>query len=60
MPVALGNAHNILRSCLSDEEIEQLDRLSEKVRDRALEVLGKRAEPLPDTIDITGRVPEFM
>lgn len=44
-------AHNLLASCLSQEETQQLDKLLKKVRDHALERLGMKAEPLPNSLD---------
>jgi len=49
--VGLGQARALLKSALSDKEIEQLDKLLKKVRDRALQQLGMKAEPLPNTLD---------
>ena len=50
-------AHELLKSCLSDKELEQLDGLLRKVRDGALQRLGTKAELLPKTIDIPGKCP---
>jgi len=46
-----GQARELLKSALSDQELEQLDKLLKKVRDRALQQLGMEAEPLPNTFD---------
>jgi len=40
-------AHRIVKSSLSEEEIEQLDQLLKKLRDGALQILGLEAEPYP-------------
>jgi DNA-binding MarR family transcriptional regulator len=50
----LGQARKLLKSALSDEEIKHLDRLLRKVRDRALRELGTKAEPLPETVNVSG------
>ena len=47
----LGQARELLKAALSDEEIKQLDKLLKKVRDRALQQLGMEATPLPNTFD---------
>ena len=47
----LGQARKLLKSCLSAEEVEQLDKLLKKVRDCALQQLGVKAEPLPNSFD---------
>ena len=47
-----GQARELFSSCLSHEETEQLDRLLKKVRDHALQQLGAKAVPLPNTIDL--------
>jgi DNA-binding MarR family transcriptional regulator len=52
---ALRQAREPLSTALSEAEIEELDRLAKKVRDKALEQLGVTARPLPDTIDLQGR-----
>ena len=46
-----GEARKLLKSALSDQELEQLDKLLKKVRDRAVERLGRKVEPLPNTFD---------
>jgi hypothetical protein len=46
----LGRAESLLKSCLSTQEIKQLDALLKKVRDQALKELGIKAEPLPAAI----------
>ena len=46
-----GQARELLASALSDQEMQQLDKLLKKVRDRALGQLGMEAEPLPNTFD---------
>lgn len=46
----LGQAQGLLKSCLSAQEVKQLDALLKKVRDQALKELGIKAEPLPVTI----------
>jgi DNA-binding MarR family transcriptional regulator len=53
----LGQARRLLKSCLSDKEIKQLDGLLKKVRDRALQQLEMKAEPLPETIDVPDSCP---
>jgi DNA-binding MarR family transcriptional regulator len=53
----LGQARRLLKSCLSDEEIRQLDGLLRKVRDRALRELGMKAEPLPETVNVPDSCP---
>ena len=53
----LGQARRLLKSCLSNKEIRQLDELLRKVRDRALRELGMEAEPLPETIDVPDSCP---
>ena len=47
----LGQARKLLKAALSGQELEQLDKLLKKVRDRALQQLGMEAEPLPNTFD---------
>ncbi len=54
MPAAFGQAHRLLKSSLSPEEVKQLDTLMKKVRDGALRELGLKAEPLPANIDAEG------
>ena len=53
----LGQARRLLKSCLSDKEIQQLDGLLRKVRDRALRELGMKAEPLPETVNVPDSCP---
>jgi DNA-binding MarR family transcriptional regulator len=53
----LGQARRLLKSCLSDKEIKQLDRLLRKVRDRALQQLEMKAEPLPETVNVPDSCP---
>ena len=50
-------AHNLLASCLSQEETQQLDKLLKKVRDRALQQLGMETGTLPNTIDVPDSCP---
>jgi len=47
----LGQARELLKAALSDQELEQLDKLLKKVRDRALGQLGMEATPLPNSLD---------
>jgi len=48
----MGQAREIVASALSEQELAQLDRLAKKVRDRALERLGQKAEKLPEGFDV--------
>jgi DNA-binding MarR family transcriptional regulator len=58
MPSAFGQAHKMLETSLSGEELKHLDGLMKKVRDGALRELGLKAEPLPATIDAEGLLAE--
>jgi len=58
MPASFGQAHRLLKSCLSDQETAQLDGLLKKVRDRALQELGLKAEPLPAVVEVAGLLTE--
>jgi DNA-binding MarR family transcriptional regulator len=53
----LGQARRLLKSCLSDKEARQLDGLLRKVRDHALQQLGMKAEPLPETVNVPDSCP---
>jgi DNA-binding MarR family transcriptional regulator len=53
----LGKPRRLLKSCLSDKEIRQLDGLLRKVRDRALRELEMKAKPLPETIRVPDSCP---
>jgi len=48
----IGQAHELLASALSDQELAQLDKLVKKVRDKALEKLEQKAEKLPESFDV--------
>jgi len=56
-PAAFGQAGELLNSCLSKSELEQLDKLLKKVRDGALSKLGMDAGPLPDMIELPDSCP---
>ena len=45
----MGQAREIVAAALSEQELAQFDRLAKKVRDKALEKLGQKAEKLPDS-----------
>ncbi len=49
--VGFREAERLLKTSLSDKEMEQLDNLLKKVRDRALKELGVEPEPLPKALD---------
>ena len=53
----LRQARRLLKSCLSDKEIKQLDGLLKKVRDRALQQLEMKTEPLPETVNVPDSCP---
>ncbi len=59
MPSGLGQSRRLLRNCLSDSEVQQLDQLLKKVRDCALDELGVKAEPLPAACDVSGALAEI-
>ena len=48
----IGQAHELLASALSEQELAQLDNLLRKVRDAALEKLEQKAEKLPESFDV--------
>ena len=48
----MGRTREIVASALSQRELAQLDELLRKVRDKALEMLGQRAEELPESFDV--------
>ena len=50
--VVMDRTREIVASALSQQELAQLDELLRKVRDRALERLGQRAEELPESFDV--------
>lgn len=60
MPGGLGGTRRLLRQCLNDDEMKQLDGLLRKVRDCALDELGMKADPLPPTIDVSGLLNEIQ
>jgi len=51
-PAGLGLAQDIVQSCFSKKELEQFDAYMKKVRDCALQRLGKEAKPLPPSFRI--------
>jgi len=53
IPVGPGEASTLLKSCLSGDEMRELDKLLKKVRDCALQQSRMQAEPLPPTIDVS-------
>jgi DNA-binding MarR family transcriptional regulator len=53
----VGQARRLLKSCLSDKEIKQLDGLLRKVRDGALQQLDMKAVPLPETVNVPDSCP---
>ncbi len=55
-PVGLGLARNLLQSCFSQKQLEQFDQNMKKVRDCALQLLGKEVKPLPPNF----RIPETL
>jgi len=50
--VGMGQGREIVASALSEQELAQFDRLAKKVRDKALERLGQKAEKLPEGFDV--------
>ena len=50
--VVMGQAREIVTSALSEQELVQFDGLLRKVRDKALEKMGQKAEALPEAFDV--------
>jgi len=50
--VVMGQAQEIVSSALSEQELVQFDELLTKVRDKALEKMGQKAEKLPEGFDV--------
>jgi len=48
----MGQAREIVASALSEQELEQFDKLARKVWDKALERLGQKAEKVPESFDV--------
>jgi len=48
----VSQARELLASALSEQDVAQLDSLTKKIRDKALETLGQKAEDLPDSFDV--------
>ena len=46
-PAGLGLAQSILESCFAEKDLKQFDQYMKKVRDSALQKLGKQAKPAP-------------
>jgi DNA-binding MarR family transcriptional regulator len=53
-PAGLGLAQDIIKSCFSENELGQFDEQLRKVRDCALQRLGREAKPVPPIF----RIPE--
>ncbi len=50
-PVGLGQARGLLASCYTEEELHDLNRHLKKIRDSALQALGRKVEAPPDIFE---------
>jgi len=48
----MGQARELVAAALSEKELAEFDKLLKKVRDKALEKLGQKAEKLPEGFDV--------